>query len=149
MPIYPAYPEVEHGSWMWHDEATVLTGNAFTHQLDTSAFYRGFSLQNPGANGDSFSHQFFVKAGTYTLYILGITGLNVAKIDWYIDNVLVASGQDWYTLPTVYNVIKTVAALILTDGEHVLKGVVNGRNAANTTGFNIDFTAYWLKQASD
>lgn len=147
MPIYPAFPEVDHGAWMWHDESTVLSGNAFLHSLDTLELYRTYTIQNPPAINDSFTNSFFVKAGTYTLYTLGLTASNNSIRSWYIDNVLVGT-TDGYSAGNVYNVIQSVSGIVLTDGRHTLKCISATKNASSSAYF-AHLTAMWLKQASD
>lgn len=150
-PDSPVINEMPKRATMWHDEATVLTGNLMAASIDTTAIYNGTYLQTPSANGDSFSHSFFLQAGTYQLSVLGKTGTALAKIDWYVDNVIQASltGQDWYSASSVPNVVKNGSVTVIGDGYHVLKGVVNGRNVANVSAFNIALTKYWIKPVVD
>lgn len=58
-----AYPQ---RATMWHDEATVISGEALSIIWSQSYPYTVLSYQNPPADGDSFSNSFFIKAGTYT-----------------------------------------------------------------------------------
>ncbi len=60
----------------WHDEATVLTGNALTTATNTSQPYNVVAYQNTGVNGDSFTQSVFLKAGTYPFSVLGVTDAN-------------------------------------------------------------------------
>lgn len=134
---------------MWHDESSITVGAtplnavAFANQ----EFYTLSNIPTP-ANGDTFTQSFVLDAGTYTLYILGNTNTSRGKIDWYIDNVSIATGQDWYSGGAGDNTIKTVAGLVITAGYHVLKGVVNGKNASSS-GYYIYLTKYWFKPATD
>ena len=45
---------------MWHDASLVTAGNALLRQHSTSDNYFTDSLQNTSANGDTFTHSFFV-----------------------------------------------------------------------------------------
>ena len=132
---------------MWHDESTVLSGSALTTTITTSQPYAFYSTQSSPANGDSFTQGFYVNAGTYTLYAMGTTDTNRAKIDWYVDNVLVGSGQDWYA-SNQFGIIKSVPSISLTAGYHVLKGVANGKNASSSNYYMV-LTKMWLKQSAD
>jgi len=133
---------------MWHDEATVTTGNALAYTVNANQIYSGFAAQSASADGDTFTHGAMIAEGTYTLSILGSESTASGIIDWYMDDVLIASTQDWYDSLT-YNVIKTVADVVIAEGGwHVLKGVVNGKNASSSA-YDIRLTKYWLAQASD
>jgi hypothetical protein len=131
------------------DEATAVTGNlASLHVADflvgSSAW--GFVMANDPspANGDSFEQGFFLAAGSYTLAVYGMEGANWGKIDWYIDNVLAVSGQDWYAASFVLDVVKTHAVSVATDGPHTLKAVVNGKNGASGS-YYYALTKAWFK----
>jgi hypothetical protein len=72
-------------------------------------------------------------AGNYTFSALGVTFNDSGIIDWYVDNVLFAAGQDWYSAGLTYNVVQTVGAVaVVGNGRHVVKGVVNGKNGASS-----------------
>jgi hypothetical protein len=128
---------------MFHRYAKVLVGNALLVQHDADHDFAGYVYQNPGANGDTFACSFSLSPGTYTLNVLGITFNTTGKVDWYIDDVLVVSGQDWYSVGVVYAVVKTAAVTVIGHGRHTLKGVINGRNVAST-GWLVVLTAISL-----
>lgn len=133
---------------MWHDEALVTVGNAL--QSDYVAIrYGSQSYQNTPANGNTFTQSFMLRAGTYTFSVLGGTANNEAKVDWYIDNVLAISAQDWYSVGTVSNVVKAVGSIVVSgDGFHTLKGVVNGKNGSSSD-YYLPLTKYWFTPSSD
>jgi len=81
---------------MWHDEALVTTGNALARTNNSSQNYAHYVFQSTAANGDTFTHGCWLKAGTYTMSMLGITATSAGIIDWYIDTVIIAAltGQD-------------------------------------------------------
>jgi hypothetical protein len=133
---------------MWHEESIVAAGAALVTVINTSQEYNILVRQSAAANGDAFTNSFWIRAGTYTLYILGQTFSDGGKIDWSIDGAGVASGQDWYSAIQTANVIKTVTGIVLTDGYHKLTGTLNGKNATSTSYF-MRFTKFWLVPASD
>jgi len=147
--IVHLYANLPSRATMWHDEATVLTGNALTTAVTSTQAYNLYVYQNTDADGDTFTHGFMVAEGTYTLSILGITRTHSGRVDWYIDDVLIASAQDWYAASAVLNTVKTVSGITISEGGwHVLKGVINGKNGSSS-GYSLHLTKYWLKQASD
>jgi len=130
---------------LWHDESVVTVGNALLSVVSGSGQrYATLSYQNVAADGDTFTQDFTLKAGNYTLYALGFTNANSGKIDWYVDGVLQSSGQDWYSAGNVFNVIKTSSVTVVGNGIHELKGVVNGKNVASG-GYFIQFTKMWIQ----
>ncbi|MDD5091043.1 MAG: hypothetical protein PHQ23_09005, partial [Candidatus Wallbacteria bacterium] len=104
--------------------------------------YYTWTYQNPCANGDSFKHDFYLAAGNYNFTVLGYNSTNRGKIDWYIDDVLKVSGQDWYG-GGVMNIMMTSALTVDASGLHTLKGVVNGKNAASSS-YYIVWTKAWF-----
>lgn len=131
---------------MWHDESTVLKGNDFAITFDANQEYAVYNYQNPPANTDSFTNSFFLKAGTYSFFVLGITDANRGIVDWYVDDIRIVSQQDWYSAALTYNVLMAMNGIsIPTDGYHILKGIVNGNNAASTNYF-MTLTKLWFKK---
>ncbi len=134
---------------MWHDESLVLIGNAVATYHNASDNYATHSRQQPPANGDTFTQSCILRAGTYTFYALGLTDEDYGILDWYLDGVVFATGQDWYAGALAYNVIKTVANVVVAfDGYHVLKGVVNGKNGSSLD-YIIQLTKTWFTPAAD
>lgn len=134
---------------LWHDEATVISGSAISLYQDTTQVYNNTPLQTSHSNGDSFSHSLFLKAGTYTFAVLGVTTTIGGILDWTLDGTSILAGQDWYSVADAKNVIKTTTGIsISTDGYHKLVGTVNGKNASSGN-YYIFLTKYWFKPASD
>lgn len=138
---------------MWHEEAIQTAGDgswsfeSFSYDLNQDYIY--CPLIEPSADGDAFTNGFMLAAGTYNFYVLGAGELNNGKIDWYVDNVLIASGQDWYETGPTYNVLKTVSSVSIGgSGRHVLKGVINGKNASSI-GYYMPLSKYWFKSTND
>lgn len=138
----------------WADESTVLTGNAFTRNTgNTAQPYIEEVVQGSASNGDSLTNGFLLAAGTYVFSVLGVTFNFFGKLDWYVsDNggsfYSITTGQDWYSASSTPNVVKTASVMIAGDGYHVLKSIVNGKNASST-GFTIDLTKMWFKPSAD
>lgn len=132
---------------MWHDQSVKTVGNAFTSSRDTNAPYNTVVYQNTSANGDTWTNGFVIKAGTYALKLMGSTGTGNGKLDCYIDNVNLGTTLDWYASPAVKGSILTISNVVLTDGYHTFKGVVNGKNASSS-GYDIILTKIWLEPAA-
>lgn len=133
----------------WHQDSTVLIGNPVSSFIDSSQAYNHYGLMTPSANGDSFTQSIYLVAGTYDFYVLGVTTASSAIVDWYLNGSLIASGQDWYSGATVYNVEKKTATISVGINEnHTLKAVVNGKNAAST-GYDLYFTKFSFRQTVD
>jgi len=133
---------------LWMDEATVLAGTAIQADLDDNQLYHTLVAPATPANGDSFSHSFWLRAGTYTFGVLGVRGTIGGKVDWYLDNVLIISGQNWYHSSDEYNHVKENSVTVVGDGYHVLKAVVNGKDAASSAYWYY-FTKLWFKPSTD
>jgi hypothetical protein len=126
-----------------HADSTVTAGNALALMLTPPGAY-----QNTAADGDTFEFGVFVAAGTYSLAIRGLEGTGEGIKDWYLDDVSIDTGQDWYAGSTSY-VQKTISSIVIADGGwHVLKCVTNGKNAS-ATDYKAQLTEMALKQASD
>lgn len=134
---------------MWHDESVVTVGNAIAHTLTASQIYGTYSNQSAAADADVFTNGVYLRKGTYTFYVLGITDTDRGKIDWTIDGVVLVSGEDWYAGSTTYNVVKSTASVAVTfDGWHQVKGTVNGKNASSS-GYVVALTKFWFEPAAD
>lgn len=144
--INPIYPQ---RATMWGDEMIVTDGTSTVSFLNTSQVYATYRrATNPSANNDAFTFSFMLTSGSYNFSNISITSTDEGKVDWYIDNVLSASGMDFYSNPQVYSVIKTVSVYVPTSGRHVLKGIVNGKNGSSS-GYVVRLTKLWIYPSSD
>ncbi len=132
-------------SWFWDEVTTTVTQTKTLSTSQQFAMYVDTTAANAN-DGDTYRLGAFLAAGTYSLDVLGASAANCGKLDWYIDDVLVVSGQDWAS-GAGYNTTKTTTGItISTNGYHVLKAIVNGRNG---TDYRIALTKVTLKQAVD
>jgi hypothetical protein len=145
--VYPTHATI------WHDESTVITGNAFVtgaSSHDTSQNYGAYKYQNTPANGDKFETiPFLLAAGTYTVTILGVTNNNYGKVDWRLNGTLIggaATGQDWYSASLTYNVEQSFSMAVAVDGVYTLSGTINGTNGSSISPFyRAVLTKFWIK----
>lgn len=140
-------PTLPKRATMWHDEAVVINSNPLSDS-NTTARYQTFTTSPNPANQDEFSNSFWLRAGTYTFSVLGVTANSYGKLEWYIDGTLAVSAQDWYSAATTGDVVKSATVTVATDGYHVLVGRVNGKNASSSN-YRISLTKYWLAPAAD
>lgn len=126
---------------------TAITG-ALTQIHDATQDF-GYMVQTDNTDGSEWSNGFLLRPGTYTMSVLGMTQGNFGKIDFYIDDVAVVTGQDWYSAGTVQNVSKTATVQITGPSPyHVLRGKTNGKNASSSAFFTL-LTAIAFYPATD
>lgn len=131
----------------WHMNSLVLSGNQLQLLIDAAQIYNGAARQNPAADGDSFTHGFLLMAGVYTFTAIFITSNDSGIIDWYLDNIFIGS-DDIYSAVGTLNVFATHTVTVLLTGYHVLKGVINGKNAASAA-FNARITSLSILPSAD
>lgn len=123
-----------------HLNSVALTGGSVViGSITAGQIMVHFARQNPAANADSFTQSVFLMAGTYTFNIIGNGQADGGLLDWYLDGVLIAAGDDFYTAAATNNLTFTHTVVVPTSGYHVLKGLVVG-NTAPSTGFVIRIT---------
>ena len=130
-PAYPPFAEI------FADRIIQTVGTGFsvtvpsTSQLMPYFYYYVSSAANANA-GDTYEAGFWIAAGTYKINTLGVTFNSFGKVDYYIDGVSVSTGQDWYSSSATFGVEKTITGIAVpTNGYHVLKIVVNDKNASS------------------
>lgn len=126
-----------------------LSGSAVT-AIDATHRY-GFYTNNAAApaNGDSFSVSFLLKAGTYTLKVLGQTASDQGIIDFALDGGSVAASQDWYAGSGAANVEKSSGSIVVSgSGRHKLTGTINGKHASSSS-YAFRLTKIWFVPSSD
>ena len=133
---------------MWQDECLVVAGSAAVLSFSASTAHAFDWLQTPPADGDPFTTGFYADSGPIVFSTMGAVGTNRGKVDWYIDGVLVASGQDWYNGSEIYMTIKTFTVTLAHSGWHTVKCVVNGKNAGSADYYT-RFIKHWVGRAAD
>lgn len=127
----------------WHDEANFLTGTCVT-SLVTSTAYVLADYQSTGALNDTFTHSVFLKAGTYTFTVLGVTASNLGQITWSLDGATFITNQDWYSASLTASVTQSGTVTIYRDGYHLVQGQVTAKNASSS-GYFAALTKYWFR----
>lgn len=108
----------------------------------------GSWYNNSHNDADSITFSALLRSGTYIFTTIGYTNIDCGKIDWYMDNSIIKSGEDWYSNPAVLNVEKTFTFTIPLTGYHVFKGVINGKNGASSNHY-YELSYVHIKQSSD
>jgi len=123
---------------------TVVAGNTPSTEIGSKIFNLLQSTGGANANGDAFSIEFYLNAGTYTFNVLGETYPSSGKIDWTVDGGSILAGHDFYSASGAQGVLKSQAGIvILTSGLHTLQGTINGKNASSS-GYQYNLTAFWF-----
>lgn len=124
MPSLPTYHKwkvyemTASGTLGWAETPEQIEGDRWSQSSPAN----GNWLRTPG---------FIAEAGTWTVTVLGVSGNNRCRLDWYLDGVLVESAQEWYSASTTYNVEKTFT-ITPTAGWHQLTAIVNGKHASSS-----------------
>lgn len=120
---------------LFHEDSIVLSGTALARVINTAQLYNHYAHQNPAANGDSFTQSFLLLAGQYTFRVLGMTSTDFGILDWYLDDTLMISQQDFYSVAGANNVVFNATVTVPTSGPHTLRAVVNGKNTSSSNFF--------------
>jgi len=100
----------------------------------SSHMYGGFFRNALGAaDGDNFSVNFNVVAGTYRIDCNIARGSNKGIIDIIVDTTTVLSAADMYFATDDVLTITSATGIALTSGSHTLKYAVNGKNASSSS----------------
>jgi len=114
--------------------------------VNTSALYNALFANSTTADADEFSVNFYCPAGTYTIRFNALQSTNQGIVDIYLDGSEIDS-QDLYAGSASYIYIHEITGRVLTEGEHTLRFVIDGKNGSSsdfvfsTDGVTIQRTA--------
>lgn len=141
---WPTMPK--RASWFMDEVISSVLQTVWANTSQRFGFYAG-SHNNNANDGDTFTFSAMLAAGTYAIKALGVSQSGNGRADWYVDDVRVAAGQDWYSGSTVLNVEKTISNVIIsTSGYHVFKIKINGRTRSD---YSLLLTKVSVLPASD
>lgn len=104
-----------------------------TRSFDDSNFYMGLGQ----SNGDYFTNNVLLAAGTYTLTVFRGKNSSYGKYDVYVDGVKVTSTPlDFYNSSFVESNLDISGIVIHSDGVHEIKFLSAGKHASST-GYNL------------
>lgn len=138
---YPTRAEMNHLT------STVLNGNALQWLSNSAQVLGGSTRQNASAVNDEWTNQFFLAAGTYTFYIIGIRQAGGGSLDLWVDETSWAQ-LDFYAAATGTNFVFSGSITIATDGIHKLRGKVVGKNPSSS-GYVANISVMYFKKAAD
>lgn len=134
--------------FLWHPAAIVVTGNALVYTVSATQWGNGYAEQSTPAINDEFSQSFYLAAGTYNFYALGVTFTDCGITTWSIDGGSIGT-MDWYSTPAAFNALKSITSItIATSGYHKLTGKAATKNASSTNYKQL-LTHYYFRQATD
>lgn len=130
---------------MFRSESLMLVG-AKTLIVNNAQYHCGYSRTS--GDGITWTNSFILEAGTYSFSVFGVKDSDNGIVDWYIDDVLIAT-HDYYAGGTSFNQITTTSNVVIsTSGRHVLKGITNGKNASSSAFVTL-ITFMYLLPATD
>lgn len=89
---------------LWHDESTVVAGNAITYAIDTSQEWVTVFYQDPAAVDDQFTQTVRLNSGLYQVKFLGQKHSGGGQFSIDIDGQSVGDGYDTYSAALQRNV---------------------------------------------
>jgi hypothetical protein len=92
----------------------------------------GFRNFLAAADGDNFTVNFSVPAGTYRFDMNLVKSTNSGKLDIFVDTTKILDAVDFYVATPVVIDITSITGVALTAGTHALKFVINGKNEASS-----------------
>ncbi len=126
------------------DEVWVVKGPALEVDFDNSQSFSFYSWQGSAtAVGNGGQLSCALRAGLYNFSVLGISGPARGTLNWYLDDELVVSHQDWYTATTTYKVIQTSKVTVRRSGAHLLRYEHVARNPSSTSD-RVTLTKLWF-----
>jgi len=125
----------------FHELSSILVGGTFTRVMNANQEFNQWWQQATPANGDSFSQSVYLNEGEYSFDVLGVRSSSVARLDWFLNENIIASLQDWYNASLVFNHTISTTVYVPYSGYHTIRGTINGRHASST-GWALGFTYY-------
>ncbi len=114
---------------LWFDE---FNGPARTIVQTLSQFFAFYAEQTSPADGQEFTSGAFVRSAGYNLSIVYVKKADAGKVDTYINDTLVRSGDDLYAAATTYQQVISFPVTFPLSGKNVIKLKVNGKNPSSS-----------------
>lgn len=118
---------------LWHDASIVTAGNALTRVINVSYYNTFVMRQDAPADGDTWTQAFCLAPGFYYLiYLEGLKGTAQGILDFYIDDTYIQSYDFYRAAGALAISVQSMYYYAARGLRHVLKGVVNGKNAGSS-----------------
>lgn len=114
---------------LWFDEFNGPARTLVQTTLQNFAFY---AEQTSPADGQEFTTGAFCRSAGYTLSFVYVKKADAGKVDTYINNTLVRSGDDLYAAATTYQQLITFAVTFPAAGWNSIKLKMNGKNPSSS-----------------
>jgi len=129
----------------FQDEAVAEVGTLAVASNNDS--YYEYSVWNDSANDlDERSHEILLRAGSWTIYVMGKTFTSRPYVDIMLDST-VKGTQDWYG-GDANNVVKTTSFTVSKSNRYKLRLKINGNNPSSS-GYIFFATKVWLIRTGD
>lgn len=130
----------------WSKPAAVV--GTFARTVDSASVTGGVGGNSTAALNDEVNYDFALMTGTYKMVAVGTTHANAPIVDWQLDGSSIGT-QEWYTLATTKNVIKTISGInVNTAGIYRLKALASSKNGASG-GYGMLFTSIAMVRTDD
>lgn len=143
-------PNLANSTILFHEDATVINGapltaipvpNGFTGYEALVQPFSRMAYMDPPSGADEWLLTVDLPAGSYRIWVLGITESAAGITQWFVDGNP-AAVHDWYSVIPVANVQQLIGAFTFaTAGTHEILGLINSQNAASGGQYH-SLTAY-------
>lgn len=117
---------------MMTDEPASVGQGTWSAGRDSNYFYCGRFLNNTHNDGDNFTMNFSVPAGTYKLRCNTAKSSNRGILKIYTDTVNLQGTFDLYAAALDATNISEVNGIVLSEGDHTITFTVDGKNGSSS-----------------
>lgn len=114
---------------------TRVTQGTWAHADTTNEWFADAFSNSTSADGDGVEYDFYLPAGTYTIYFGTSKNATRGIADFLIDDVEVASFDTYASSSTTYQIMTQASVNVTTTGAKTLKIVLDGKNASSSDFF--------------
>jgi hypothetical protein len=134
---------------LFHSNSNVLSGSALTRTIDTAQSFSHYASQGAGSSTDAWTQSTTLRAGTYTIRILGVAGPDRGQLTFTFNGIPVGGTFDLYQ-PSATNNFELSSSSFSwsSDGYIGIAGTVSGKNASST-GYRIPITTVEIRRTTD
>jgi hypothetical protein len=116
---------------LFHQNNEPLVGNAIVFSAIASTQYGGIWRQSTSAIDNEFLSKLFLRAGTYSITVVGQKNTICGKLHLFIDASEKAT-QDWYAASASMAAVTSTGIVITGSGQHLFGGRISDKNASSS-----------------